>query len=34
MMKPGIGSRDVVARFEGERHALAVMDHPGIARVV
>ncbi len=34
MMKPGIGSRDVVARFEGERHALAVMDHPGIARVL
>ncbi len=34
MMKPGMGSREVVARFEAERHTLAVMDHPGIARVL
>ncbi|MDP2956808.1 MAG: serine/threonine-protein kinase [Longimicrobiales bacterium] len=34
MLKPGMGSRDVVARFEAERHALAVMDHPGIAKVL
>jgi len=34
MMKPGTDSRDVVARFEAERQALAVMDHPGIAKVL
>jgi tetratricopeptide (TPR) repeat protein len=34
MMKPGAGSGDVVARFEAERQALAVMDHPGIAKVL
>ncbi|HSW31688.1 MAG TPA: serine/threonine-protein kinase [Longimicrobiales bacterium] len=34
MMRPGMDSREVVARFEAERHALAVMDHPGIARVL
>ena len=34
MMKPGLDSREVVARFEAERQALAVMDHPGIARVL
>ena len=33
VLKPGIGTRDVVARFEAERQALAVMDHPHIARV-
>jgi hypothetical protein len=26
-------SRQVISRFEGERQALAVMDHPNIARV-
>ena len=26
-------SREVVARFESERQALALMDHPNIARV-
>jgi serine/threonine protein kinase len=33
VIRPGMGSRDVIARFEAERQALAVMDHPGIARV-
>ncbi|MBL8878409.1 MAG: serine/threonine protein kinase [Phycisphaerales bacterium] len=33
IIKPGMDSRDVVARFEQERQALAVMDHPNIARV-
>jgi len=34
MMKAGLSSRDVVGRFEAERAALAVMDHPGIAKVL
>jgi eukaryotic-like serine/threonine-protein kinase len=29
----GMDSRQVVARFEAERHALALMEHPNIARV-
>ena len=33
VIKPGMGTREVVARFEGERQALALMDHPHIARV-
>jgi serine/threonine-protein kinase len=33
ILKPGMDSRDVVARFESERQALALMDHPNIARV-
>ena len=33
VIKLGMDTRDVVARFEAERQALAVMDHPGIARV-
>jgi serine/threonine protein kinase/WD40 repeat protein len=33
LIKPGMGSRDVIARFEQERQALALMDHPNIARV-
>jgi serine/threonine protein kinase len=33
VIKPGLDSRDVVARFEAERQALALMDHPHIARV-
>jgi eukaryotic-like serine/threonine-protein kinase len=33
VVRPGIGSREVIARFEAERQALAVMSHPGIARV-
>jgi len=33
VIKPGMDSRSVIARFEAERQALAVMDHPNIARV-
>jgi eukaryotic-like serine/threonine-protein kinase len=33
VIKPGMDSRQVVARFEAERQALALMDHPNIARV-
>jgi serine/threonine protein kinase/Tfp pilus assembly protein PilF len=33
VMKPGMDSRAVIARFEQERQALAVMDHPNVARV-
>jgi tetratricopeptide (TPR) repeat protein/tRNA A-37 threonylcarbamoyl transferase component Bud32 len=34
LIKPGLGSKAVVGRFEAERQALALMDHPGIARVL
>jgi tetratricopeptide (TPR) repeat protein len=34
VLKAGLGSREVVARFEAERQALALMDHPNIARVL
>jgi WD40 repeat protein/serine/threonine protein kinase len=34
ILKPGMDSRQVVARFEAERQILAVMDHPNIARVL
>ena len=33
LIKPGMDSRQVIARFEAERQALALMDHPHIARV-
>ena len=33
LIKTGMDSRDVLARFDAERQALAVMDHPSIARV-
>ena len=33
IVKPGMDSREVVARFEAERQALALMDHPHVARV-
>src|SRR5262249_7344750 len=33
VLKPGMDTRHVVARFEAERQALALMDHPNIARV-
>src|SRR5206468_2403825 len=33
VIKPGMDSGQVIARFEGERQALAMMDHPNIARV-
>ena len=34
LIKPGMDSRNVLARFESERQALALMDHPHIARVL
>ena len=34
LIKPGMDSRAVLARFESERQALALMDHPNIARVL
>ena len=33
ILKPGMDSRAVLARFEAERQTLALMDHPGIAKV-
>src|SRR5262249_34863594 len=33
VLKPGLDTRQVVARFEAERQALALMDHPSIAHV-
>jgi serine/threonine protein kinase/tetratricopeptide (TPR) repeat protein len=34
LLKPGMDTEKVVARFELERQALAMMDHPNIARVI
>ena len=34
LIKPGMDSRQVIARFEAERQALALMDHANIARVL
>src|SRR4029453_10708527 len=34
LIKAGMDSNQVVARFEAERQALALMDHPNIARVL
>jgi Tol biopolymer transport system component len=34
LVKRGMDSEQVVARFDTERQALALMDHPGIARVL
>ena len=33
IIKPGMDSKQVVARFEAEKQALAVLDHPNIAHV-
>lgn len=33
IVKPGMDTREVVARFEAERQAQAIMEHPNIARV-
>src|SRR6266478_4500671 len=33
VIKLGMDTKQVVARFEAERQALALMDHPGIAKV-
>jgi non-specific serine/threonine protein kinase/serine/threonine-protein kinase len=32
LIKAGMDTREVVARFESERQALALMDHPSIAK--
>jgi len=34
IIKPGMDSKQVLARFEAERQALAMMDHPNIAKVL
>jgi tetratricopeptide (TPR) repeat protein len=34
VVKPGMDTRQVIARFEAERQALALMDHPNIAKVL
>lgn len=34
VLKPGMDTKSVVARFESERQALALMDHPNIAKVL
>lgn len=34
IIKLGMDTRQVIARFEAERQALAIMDHPNIARVI
>ena len=34
IIKVGMDTREVVARFEAERQALALMDHPNIAKVL
>src|SRR5262245_54333529 len=33
VLKPGMDTRQIIARFEAERQALALMDHPNIAHV-
>lgn len=33
IVKPGMDSRQVIARFEAERQALALLDHPNVAHV-
>ena len=34
IIKPGMDTKQVIARFEAERQALAMMDHPNIAKVL
>jgi serine/threonine protein kinase/Tfp pilus assembly protein PilF len=34
VLKPGMDTRQVIARFEAERQALALMDHPNIAKIL
>jgi serine/threonine protein kinase len=33
IIKAGMDAKDVIARFEAQRQALAMMDHPNIAKV-
>ena len=34
LIKPGMDSHEVLAHFDAERQALAVIDHPNIAKVL
>ncbi len=34
VIKPGMDTKEVIARFEAERQALAIMEHPNIAKVL
>src|SRR5262245_29292836 len=34
VMRVGLDTRDIIARFDVERQALALMDHPNIAKVL
>ncbi|MFN3193893.1 MAG: protein kinase domain-containing protein [Aureliella sp.] len=34
VVKPGMDSKEVLARFDAERQALAMMDHPNVAKVL
>src|SRR5271168_3485081 len=34
IVKPGLDTKGVIARFEAERQALALMDHPNIAHIL
>ena len=34
ILKPGMDTRQIIARFEAERQALAMMDHPNIAKML
>ena len=34
LIKPGMDTKQVIARFEAERQALALMDHPNVAKVL
>jgi serine/threonine protein kinase len=34
VLKPGMDTRQVIARFQVERQALALMDHPNVARIL
>lgn len=34
VIKPGMDSDEVIARFEAERQSLAMMDHPNVAKVL
>jgi serine/threonine protein kinase len=34
VLKPGMDTKQVIARFEAERQALALMDHPHIAKIL
>ena len=34
IIKPGMDTKEIIARFEAERQVLALMDHPNIAKVL